>query len=170
MSHTDTQTHKQTDKQTDTHTHTHTYTHTNKLREMVVLAFLSVAATKHRDQKSKLGRKGFIRITLPQHCSSLKEVRTGTQARQEPGGRVHGGVLLPSLPLPLPSFNIFTLHPHHSFPSTLPSPSLSPHLQPSSHTPFSSEKAQKWGGLPWMPTGLGVSSCRRTRHIFSYCV
>jgi hypothetical protein len=35
--------------------------------------------------RSKLGRKGFIRLTLPNHCSSLKEVRTGTQAGQEAG-------------------------------------------------------------------------------------
>jgi hypothetical protein len=26
-----------------------------------------------------LGRKGFIQLPLPQHCSLLKEVRTGTQ-------------------------------------------------------------------------------------------
>jgi hypothetical protein len=29
--------------------------------------------------KSKLGRKGFIQFTLPQHSSSLKEVRAGIQ-------------------------------------------------------------------------------------------
>ena len=28
----------------------------------------------------QLGRKGFIRCTLPHCCSSMKEVRTGTQA------------------------------------------------------------------------------------------
>ena len=33
---------------------------------------------------SNLGRKGFIWLTLAQHCSSLKEVRTGTQTGQEP--------------------------------------------------------------------------------------
>jgi hypothetical protein len=32
-----------------------------------------------------LGRKGFIRLTLPYCCSSPKEVRTGTQAGQEAG-------------------------------------------------------------------------------------
>jgi len=32
-----------------------------------------------------LGRKGFIRLTLPHCCSSPKEVRTGTQAGQEAG-------------------------------------------------------------------------------------
>jgi hypothetical protein len=31
--------------------------------------------------KISLGRKGFIRLTLPQHCSSQEEVRTGTGAR-----------------------------------------------------------------------------------------
>jgi hypothetical protein len=35
--------------------------------------------------RNKLGRKGFIRLTLPHCCSSLKEVRTGTQAGQEAG-------------------------------------------------------------------------------------
>jgi hypothetical protein len=35
--------------------------------------------------RSKLGRKGFIRLTLPYCCSSLKEVRTGTQAGQKAG-------------------------------------------------------------------------------------
>lgn len=35
---------------------------------------------------SKLGRKGFIQLTL-QHCSSLKEVRTRTQTGQESGSR-----------------------------------------------------------------------------------
>ena len=33
--------------------------------------------------RSKLGRKGFIRLTLPCCCSSPKEVRTGNQAGQE---------------------------------------------------------------------------------------
>ena len=35
--------------------------------------------------KKQLGRKGFIQLTLPYCCSSLKEVRTGTQAGQEAG-------------------------------------------------------------------------------------
>jgi hypothetical protein len=35
--------------------------------------------------RSKLRRKGFIRLTLPYCCSSPKEVRTGTQAGQEAG-------------------------------------------------------------------------------------
>ena len=35
--------------------------------------------------RSKLGRKGFIELTLPHSCSSHKEVRTGTQAGQEAG-------------------------------------------------------------------------------------
>jgi hypothetical protein len=39
---------------------------------------------KHHDQE-KLGRKGFIQLTLPHCCSSPKEVRTGTQAGQEAG-------------------------------------------------------------------------------------
>jgi hypothetical protein len=35
--------------------------------------------------RSKLGRKGFIWLTLPYCCSSPKEVRTGTQTGQEAG-------------------------------------------------------------------------------------
>jgi hypothetical protein len=65
-----------------------------------VLGRVSIAATKHSDQ-SNLKRKGFIRLTLPQHCSSSKEVRTGTHPGQDPGGRSwcrgHGGVLLTGL-------------------------------------------------------------------------
>lgn len=45
--------------------------------------------------KSELGRKGFIQITLPHWWSPLKEVRTGSNAEQEPRGRScwkgHGG-------------------------------------------------------------------------------
>ena len=36
-------------------------------------------------RRSKLGRKGFIHLTFPHCCSSLKEVRTGTQAGQGAG-------------------------------------------------------------------------------------
>jgi hypothetical protein len=42
---------------------------------------------KHHDQ-SKLGRKGFIGLTLLIHSLSMKEVRTGTQPGLEPRGRV----------------------------------------------------------------------------------
>ena len=35
--------------------------------------------------RSKLGRKGFIWLTLPCCCSSPKEIRTGTQAGQKAG-------------------------------------------------------------------------------------
>jgi hypothetical protein len=35
--------------------------------------------------RSKLGRKGFIRLILPNSCSSPKKARTGTQAGQEAG-------------------------------------------------------------------------------------
>jgi hypothetical protein len=33
--------------------------------------------------RKQLGRKGFIQLILSHCCSSLKEVRTGTQASQE---------------------------------------------------------------------------------------
>jgi hypothetical protein len=44
------------------------------------------AVMKHHDHR-KVRRKGFIHLTLPHHCSTPKEVRTETQAGQEPGGR-----------------------------------------------------------------------------------
>jgi hypothetical protein len=50
------------------------------------LVRLSIAVMKHHGQ-SNLDKTGFIWIMLPHCCSSLKEVRTGTQTLQEPGGR-----------------------------------------------------------------------------------
>jgi hypothetical protein len=44
-----------------------------------VLVRVSIALMKHHDQKANWGGEGC--------CSSPKEVRTGTQARQELGGR-----------------------------------------------------------------------------------
>jgi hypothetical protein len=41
---------------------------------------------KHHNQ-SNLGRNGFIWLTLLHHCSSQKEVRTGTQAGKKRGDR-----------------------------------------------------------------------------------
>jgi hypothetical protein len=52
-------------------------------RECILIRF-SIAVMKHHDQK-QLGKKGFILLTP--HNSSLKAVRAGTQAGQEPGGR-----------------------------------------------------------------------------------
>jgi hypothetical protein len=49
-----------------------------------VLLRVSIPAQTSRP-RSKLGRKGFIWLTLPHCCSSPKEVRTGTQAGQEAG-------------------------------------------------------------------------------------
>jgi hypothetical protein len=51
-----------------------------------ILVWVSVAMEKHHDQ-SNLGRKGFSQLKLPDHSSSSKEVRTGTQTMQEPGGK-----------------------------------------------------------------------------------
>jgi hypothetical protein len=57
---------------------------------------------KHHDQeRSKLGRKGFIQLILQHCCSLLKEVRTGTQAGQEAGAdaeAMEGCSLLACLP------------------------------------------------------------------------
>jgi hypothetical protein len=47
---------------------------------------VTIAAMKHYDQ-TNWGRKGFIWLTLPHDCSSSKEDRTGTQTKQEPGGK-----------------------------------------------------------------------------------
>jgi hypothetical protein len=47
---------------------------------------VSIAVVKHHDE-SNLERKGFIQLTLPYHCSSLKEFRTGTHTGQDPGDR-----------------------------------------------------------------------------------
>ena len=51
---------------------------------MCVLVRVSIPAQTSQP-RNKLGRKGFIQLTVPHCCSSLKEVRTGTQAGQEAG-------------------------------------------------------------------------------------
>ena len=48
-----------------------------------ILVRVTIAVMKHHDPS----RKGFIWVTLPNFCSSLKEVRTRIQIRQNPGGR-----------------------------------------------------------------------------------
>ena len=55
-------------------------------QEPWVLVWVTVAKMKHRDQK-RLGRKGFIQLTLPYHCSSLEESGLELTQGQEPGGR-----------------------------------------------------------------------------------
>jgi hypothetical protein len=48
-----------------------------------------------------MGKKGFIQLTLPHCCSSLKEVRTGTQTGQKAGADAEakeGCFLLTCLP------------------------------------------------------------------------
>ena len=47
---------------------------------------VTVAVLKHNNQQN-LGRKEFIWFKFPYHCLSPMEVRTGTQAGQEAGGR-----------------------------------------------------------------------------------
>jgi hypothetical protein len=51
---------------------------------LIVLVRVSVPA-QMSGPRSRLGRKGFIQLTLPYCCPSLEEVRTGTQAGQEAG-------------------------------------------------------------------------------------
>ena len=43
---------------------------------------VSVSLMKHRDQK-QVGEERLYQLTLPHYCASPKEVRTGTQTRQE---------------------------------------------------------------------------------------
>lgn len=47
---------------------------------------VSIAVMKHHE-KSNVGRKGLIQLTLSHHSSASKEVRTGTKAGQELGDR-----------------------------------------------------------------------------------
>ena len=67
---------------------------------VIVLVRVNISIMKHHDQNNR-GWKGFIQITLPHCCSSLKGVRTGTLTGQECEGRSwctdHGGVLLTGL-------------------------------------------------------------------------
>ena len=82
-----------------------------------------------------MGREEFIWLALPYHCSSSKEVRTGTHTGQEPGGRSwyrgHGGLLfsglLPRACLPACLENLEPQsqgwpHPHQSMGWALPLP------------------------------------------------
>ena len=53
--------------------------------ESTILVWVTIAMKKHHDHASWGGK--FIWLVLPHHSPSLKEVRTGTQVGQEPGGR-----------------------------------------------------------------------------------
>jgi hypothetical protein len=62
---------------------------------VVILVRVSIAVMNTMT-RSSLGRDGLIRVTLPHHSSSLKEVRAETQAGRnlEAGGHVVGGYLM----------------------------------------------------------------------------
>lgn len=47
-----------------------------------------IAVTWNTMPKIRLLRKGFISLTLSQYCSSRKEVRTGSQTGNKPGGNI----------------------------------------------------------------------------------
>ena len=49
-----------------------------------VLVRVTIAVTKHHDQ-NQVGQVRVYKGSTPHCCSSLKEVRTGSQAEQEPG-------------------------------------------------------------------------------------
>jgi hypothetical protein len=79
---------------------THSWAQSPKLCKLGVLVRVSIPAQTSWP-RSKLGRKGFIQLTLPYCCSSPKEVRTGTQAGQEAGAdaeAMEGCSLLACLP------------------------------------------------------------------------
>jgi len=82
----------------------------------------TTAVMKHHDQK-QFGKKGFLCLILPYHCSSSKEVRTGTQTGQEPEGRGwgrgHGGMLFTSLLL-MDCSAWFLIDPRTTSPGTAP--------------------------------------------------
>lgn len=82
----------------------------------------TVVVIKHYDQKH-LGRKGFIVLMLSYHMSSSKEVMTGTQAWQEPGGRSwcrgRGGMLLTGL-LPMACSACFLMESRTTNPGVAP--------------------------------------------------
>jgi hypothetical protein len=48
-----------------------------------VLVRVSIAATKHHDQKARRGGKGFFGLHFHSCYSLLKEFRTGTQNREK---------------------------------------------------------------------------------------
>jgi hypothetical protein len=58
--------------------------HSDHPHYLTVLVRICIPA-KTSWPRSKLGRKGFIQLTLPYCCSSPKQVRTGTQAGQKAG-------------------------------------------------------------------------------------
>jgi hypothetical protein len=81
------------------------------LRISAILAKVSIATIKHHGQKKKrkLGRKGFMWLTLSCCCSFSMEVRTGTQMSPEPEGRrQYRGLLTYSLWLTQSAF-LFSL-------------------------------------------------------------
>lgn len=62
-------------------------------RFIIVFVRVTIAAMKRHDQNN-LVRKGFIWLTLPQHCSSVKEFRAETEAEQPPGGRSYAEAMM----------------------------------------------------------------------------
>lgn len=53
------------------------------IKQIINIVRVTVVVMKHH----YLGRKAFIRLTLPYRCSSIEELSTGTQTGQGPGGR-----------------------------------------------------------------------------------
>lgn len=49
-----------------------------------ILVRVTLGVKKHHDRRN-LGKKGFIRLTLAQHCSSLKQYSTDTQTGRDTG-------------------------------------------------------------------------------------
>jgi hypothetical protein len=90
------------------------------LNSVGVLVRVSIPAQTSRP-RNKLERKGFIQLTLPNCCSSPKEVRTGTQAGQEAGADAEAmeGCYLTGL-LPLAYSVCFLIEPKTTSPEMAP--------------------------------------------------
>ena len=137
-----------------------------------ILVIYSVAVIKtpwQKKKKNKLGRKGFIELTFPDHSPSVEEARTGTWRQELRPWKGAAHRLAPRGLFSLIFFiNLFILHLDHSFPLP-PLPPVPPHLLLfPTPTHSSSVSVQKRAGLPCISTSHGISTCTRTRHILFY--
>lgn len=90
-------------------------------------------------KKIHVWRKGFFWLTVQNHCSSLKEVRTGTEIGQEPGTqrwyRGHGRLLFISLFIMAYS-SCFLIKPRTTYPETLHNGLGPPHQSLNKKMPY----------------------------------
>ena len=115
---------------------------------------------KHHDQEASWGGKGLFGLHF-YHCSSQKEVRTGTQAGQEPGGRSwcrghRGGLLTGFLPMKVLSLLSYRTQDHQ------PGEEV---VQPTVGWALPHQSLRKSTGLPVssiLSSVQGSPVCRRT--------